>query len=218
VKYHKRRLLNEVVIFYKRFFTRRNVVLVVLISFLLSFVVPIIFISSLRSSFETRTTLDIDDIKPAKAAIVFTNPLSSDDQEQLILNRIKLAEELFNDGRIDKVILAGELAEQFASKIQVDKDSLVVDSISTRTFDSCFVAKNKYNISKGVVISQKIHLVRALYICNSLGLNAQGLVAAEVGEQGLEQDWLTETLAFGKAVWDAVFLTPQIDIGDTVEL
>jgi vancomycin permeability regulator SanA len=46
-----------------------------------------------------------------------------------------------------------------------------------RTYDSCWRAAKSYGISSAILVTQAYHLPRALYLCNSLGVDSVGLKA-----------------------------------------
>lgn len=57
--------------------------------------------------------------------------------------------------------------------------SVEVDGKGYRTFESCRRIKEKYKYKKILVVSQKYHLRRIIYICNSFGINTTGIAADE---------------------------------------
>ncbi len=58
----------------------------------------------------------------------------------------------------------------------VPDEILFVDAGAYRTFDSCEHLKQK-GFSDVLLITQAFHLPRALYLCNKIGVNADGVVA-----------------------------------------
>lgn len=73
--------------------------------------------------------------------------------------------------------------------------SIIDDGYGLSTYDSIWRAKNVYGFNKILIVSQKYHLHRAIYIANELGLTAYGLDGAltTYGKQPLYS--LRETLA-----------------------
>ncbi len=59
----------------------------------------------------------------------------------------------------------------------VSPDRLVIDDEGFRTYESCKRAKNTYNLKRIVIITQRFHLGRAIYLCRSFGLDAYGVPA-----------------------------------------
>ena len=73
--------------------------------------------------------------------------------------------------------------------------SIIDDGYGLSTYESIWRAKNVYGFNKILIVSQKYHLHRAIYIANELGLTAYGLDGAltSYGKQPLYS--LRETLA-----------------------
>lgn len=52
------------------------------------------------------------------------------------------------------------------------------------TYDSVYRAKEIFCAEKVIIVSQKYHLPRALYVAEKLGLDAYGVAAADVSYRG----------------------------------
>ncbi len=70
----------------------------------------------------------------------------------------------------------GAMAE-YAENMGVDPDDIIQDRYGLSTYDSVWRARNLYGAKKIVIITQRYHLHRALYIARSLGLEAEGASA-----------------------------------------
>ncbi len=70
----------------------------------------------------------------------------------------------------------GAMAD-YAEKMGVDPDDIIQDRYGLSTYDSIWRAKNLYGAKKIVIITQRYHLHRALYIARSLGMDAVGVSA-----------------------------------------
>ena len=63
----------------------------------------------------------------------------------------------------------------------IDENAIISDGYGLSTYESIWRAKNVYGFKKILIISQKYHLHRAVYIAEKLGLEADGLDAALQG-------------------------------------
>jgi vancomycin permeability regulator SanA len=63
----------------------------------------------------------------------------------------------------------------------VAEESIICDGYGLSTYESIWRAKNVYGYKRILIISQKYHLYRAIYIAQELGLEAYGLDAALQG-------------------------------------
>lgn len=100
-------------------------------------------------------------------------------------NRIKATAELYQNGRISRVIASGgdySKRENGCNELTAMRDSLVAhgvpDSVITldyqglRTLDSVVKAKDVYGLDSLTIISQKYHNERAILLAEHFGLHA----------------------------------------------
>jgi SanA protein len=66
---------------------------------------------------------------------------------------------------------------QTAAEMGVPAEDLVPDYAGRRTFDSCYRAHEIFGVRRAILVTQEFHLDRALYLCNSLGVDSIGIVA-----------------------------------------
>ena len=75
-----------------------------------------------------------------------------------------------------------------------EETSIIDDGYGLSTYESIWRAKNVYGFNKILIVSQKYHLHRAIYIANELGITAYGLDGAltTYGKQPLYsfREWL----------------------------
>lgn len=60
----------------------------------------------------------------------------------------------------------------------VNNENIICDGYGLSTYESIWRAKNVYGYNKILIVSQKYHLYRAIYIAEQLGLEAVGIDAA----------------------------------------
>ncbi len=63
-------------------------------------------------------------------------------------------------------------------ELGVPESDIVCDGYGLSTYESIWRAKNIYRFNKILIVSQKYHLYRAIYIANKMGLDAVGVDAA----------------------------------------
>jgi SanA protein len=68
---------------------------------------------------------------------------------------------------------------QYALRLGVPDEAIVLDYAGRRTYDTCYRAKAIFGLDSALLVTQAFHLPRALFLCNALGLQAKG-VQAEV--------------------------------------
>ena len=126
---------------------------------------------------------------PAKGiAIVFGAGLRRDGTPTAILrDRVETAASLYFSGKVEKLLMSGdsqsegynepEAMRQFALSLGVPNEAISMDYAGSRTYDTCYRAKAVFGVKSALLVTQKFHLPRALFLCNALGLDALGVEA-----------------------------------------
>jgi vancomycin permeability regulator SanA len=194
--------------------TTRTILLVILIGIFLIFLLPII-VRILIVLYARPLLSSIEDTPSADIAIVFGAGLRRDNLPSPILqDRVSTAVELYKSGKVKKLLMTGhyrglEYNEPIAmasyAVVQgVPVEKIIMDFSGNSTYDSCYRAKEHFKIQSALLVTQKFHLPRAIFICNQLGLNAKG-VSADQRKYRLSSltFWeIREIAASMAAVWD----------------
>jgi SanA protein len=124
---------------------------------------------------------------PAKpVAIVFGAGLWRDGTPTTVLrDRISTAADLFFSGKVQKILMSGDNSyidynepaamREYALQLGVPDEAIVLDYAGRRTYDTCYRAHAIFGVRQAVLVTQGFHLPRALFTCNSLGLEAVGV-------------------------------------------
>ena len=67
--------------------------------------------------------------------------------------------------------------KDYAINDGIPSDDIFMDHAGFSTYDSMYRAKEIFGVKKIVIVSQKYHLTRALYIAKKLGIEAYGVSA-----------------------------------------
>lgn len=121
-------------------------------------------------------------------AIVFGAGLRWDSTPTPVLaDRVHTAVELYLAGKVDKILMSGDnrylnynepgAMKEYAMEQNVPEEDIVLDYAGRRTYDTCYRARDIFRVQDAVLITQAFHLPRALYTCNTLGLEAVGVAA-----------------------------------------
>ena len=130
----------------------------------------------------------VDGSPTERVAIIFGAGLKRDGTPTVILrDRVETGVRLYLDGKAEKLLMSGdnsvayynepEAMRQYAISLGVPDQDIVLDYAGRRTYDTCFRAKSIFGVERALLVTQKFHLPRALFICNMLGLTASGVEA-----------------------------------------
>ena len=136
----------------------------------------------------TDKIIEVDQIESPAIGLVFGAGLKAKGQPGAILeDRVAKAITLYQDGKIGKIVMSGDNSTANHNEVQAMKnyaldqglfeDAIIMDHAGIDTFNSCKRYAELVGSKKVVLITQKYHLPRALYICNELGLDATGIIA-----------------------------------------
>ena len=125
---------------------------------------------------------------PPRIAIVFGAGVWSNGKPSAVLfDRIVTAVELYRANRVKKILMSGDnptenydeptAMKETAVKLGVPAEDVVLDFAGRRTYDTCFRAKEIFGVDKAILVSQKFHLPRAVYLCENAGINSLGITA-----------------------------------------
>lgn len=140
--------------------------------------------------------------------------------------RILATESLYKSRKIDYVVISGDNSRKEYNEPQDMKEELVkrgipenkifLDFAGFRTFDSVYRMKEIFGQSSFTVISQKFHNQRAIYIANSLHMNAVGFNAKDVDVYNGYKTKLREKFARVKMMLDLFFETKPKFLGEKI--
>lgn len=68
--------------------------------------------------------------------------------------------------------------KKFLLDKEISEEDIICDGYGLSTYESIWRAKNVYGYNKILIVSQKYHLYRAIYIANELGMTAYGIDGA----------------------------------------
>jgi SanA protein len=130
----------------------------------------------------------VHDAPPERAAIVFGAGLDREGQATLILrDRIETGAQLYFSGKVQKLLMSGdnrfvtynepEAMRQYALSLGVPDSAIVLDYAGRNTYDTCYRAHAIFGLNSALLVTQRFHLPRALFLCNALGIQAAGVEA-----------------------------------------
>jgi len=166
---------------------------------------------SITNSYANQIYTDIDKIPHKKAALVLGTAKYSMGRENLFFNaRIDAAEKLYKAGKVDAIIVSGDNGRKSYDEPTDMRDDLVkrgvpekyitLDYAGFSTLDSVVRANAIFDLDDFVIISQKFHIERALYIAEKKGLKAIGFTARDIegfwGEKVRKREILARFKAF----------------------
>ncbi len=174
---------------------------------------------------------DVGSVPPAPVALVLGAGLWKDGSPTPVLyDRVATGAALYRAGIVKKLLMSGDnrfvnynepaVMKSVALALGVPAADIVLDYAGRRTYDSCYRAREIFQVKRLVVVTQRFHLDRAIFLCDALGLDAVGVTADRRAYPRLNYfSWeLRELPALVNAWWDVKVGHPVPVLGDKLPI
>ena len=105
----------------------------------------------------------------------------------MLEDRLKTGISLYNNDISNKILITGDHMNDDYDEVTVMKnyllehgipeEDIIADNYGISTYDSIYRVKNVYKSNKVVIVSQRYHLYRALFLSDNLDLESYGVEA-----------------------------------------
>jgi len=131
------------------------------------------------------------DVPEAPVALVFGAGLRGANQvpSPMLAERIDAAVALYQAGKVKALLVSGDNSDRthdetramrrYAIAKGVPSRHVVADYAGLSTYDSIYRAHAIFGVERAILVTQRFHLPRAVFIARSLGLDAFGVAADE---------------------------------------
>ena len=174
--------------------------------------------------------VSFDELERRPVALVFGAGVYPDGRlSRMLADRVLTAVDLYQVGKVDKILMTGDNSvatynepwhmADFAIAQGTPERDIAFDYAGRRTYASCWRAKHIFGLDRVVLVTQRFHLPRALYLCQSVGLDAVGVVADRRDYRLANTRYtIREIPARIKAWLDVHLLHPTVIGGDPIDI
>lgn len=123
----------------------------------------------------------------------------------MLEDRLIQGTDLYSMGASPKLLMSGDHSredydevntmKQYAINKGVVSENIFMDHAGISTYDSLYRARDIFQAGRIIIVTQKYHLYRALYIANSLGIDAYGVACDQRQYAGQQARELREIMA-----------------------
>lgn len=161
----------------------------------------------------------LGDSQPKPIAIVLGASINKDGTpSDALMDRLKTGADLYRYGLVQSILVTGDDGKFHSDEVSVMKKTMITlgvpeklvytDPHGYRTYESCKRAIQVYHVSNAIIVTQRFHLPRALFLCNELGLESTGVSADLQKYQKANYFAFREFFASIKAFIDIFILNP----------
>ena len=207
---------------------------IILITGLIFFGLSVLFVFwanfTIDGAAEDNVTSDIGNLPNEKVGLLLGTSKNLDDgsPNPYFTYRIEAAAKLFHSGRVKNIIASGDNSRENYNepedmknaliKLGVPADRIYEDFAGFRTLDSVVRAKEIFGQTSFIVISQRFHNERAVYLAQQNGITAYGFNAKDVDKETGFMTNAREKLARVKVFWDFLFDVDPKFGGEKIEI
>lgn len=138
---------------------------------------------------------------------------------QVVYDRLIIGAELYKAGKASKILVSGDHGTKHYDEVNtikawlikygVPEERIVLDHAGFSTYDSVVRAKKIFKVKSLLIVTQKFHLPRAVYLARNSGIEATGVPADRVKYQKIVRNQMREGLARVKDFVFIHFLRPS---------
>ena len=169
---------------------------------------------------------DYSNLKDIDCIVVLGAGIWGDKPSPMLEDRLLQAIDLYQNNVSSKIIMSGDHGKQdydevntmknFAIDKGVPSESIFMDHAGFSSYESIYRAKEIFGAKKIVIVTQKYHLYRALYIANQLGIEAYGVNSDPRKYVGATYREIREILARDKDFIKCIFKPEPTYLGETI--
>lgn len=169
---------------------------------------------------------EIEKLEDIDCIIVLGAGIWGDKPSPMLEDRLLEAISLYKNNVSDKIIMSGDhgkedydevnVMKNFAIEKGIPSENIFMDHAGFSSYESIYRAKEIFKAKKIVIVTQKYHLYRSLYIANKLGLEAYGVASDPRQYVGAFYRELREILARNKDFIKCIFKPEPTYLGEVI--
>ncbi|NLY87895.1 MAG: DUF218 domain-containing protein [Clostridiales bacterium] len=170
-----------------------------------------------------------DQEKSYDCILVLGASVNSDGQPSMMLkDRLDRGIELYKAGFAPKLLMSGdngqieynevEAMKTYALKEGVPAKDIFLDHAGFSSYESMYRARDVFAVRTMLVVTQKYHAYRSVYIANKLGIDAEGVSCNETRYAGQLYRDLREILARDKDFFMCIIKPKPTYLGDVIDI
>ncbi|MBQ9934598.1 MAG: YdcF family protein [Lachnospiraceae bacterium] len=172
---------------------------------------------------------ETDNLSNVDCIIILGAGVYGDETPSLMLeDRLLRGIELYNKGCAPKLLMSGDHGGLYYDEVNVMKKYAVgkgvvssdvfMDHAGFSTYESMYRAKNIFGVDKAIIVTQRYHLSRALYVARAMGIDAYGVAAEDINYAGQYSRDVREFFARGKDFLTAIFKPEPSVMGQVIDI
>ena len=179
-------------------------------------------------STNNQINIEKDNLGNVDSIIILGAGIRNGKQSPMLEDRLNEGIKLYKEGIAPKIIMSGDhskkdydevnIMKEYAIEQGVPSKDIFMDHAGFSTYESIYRAKEIFKVNKIVVVTQKYHLYRAIYIAKALGLEVYGVASDPRQYVFQEYRELREIFARDKDFFTSIFKPKPTYLGEKISL
>ena len=146
----------------------------------------------------------------------------------MLKDRLDKSIELYKKGFAKKIIMSGDhskknhdevgIMKKYAIERGIPSEDIFMDHAGFCTYDSIYRAKEIFGANRIIIVTQKYHLYRSIYIANKLGVKSFGIKSDARVYTKMPYHFVRECLARCKNYFKCIFKAKPKYLGEKISL
>ena len=146
----------------------------------------------------------------------------------MLKDRLDKSIELYKKGIAKKIIMSGDhgkknhdevgIMKNYAIERGVPSEDIFMDHAGFCTYDSIYRAKEIFGVKKMIIVTQKYHLYRSIFIANKLGIESFGIKSDARVYAKMPYHFVRECLARCKNYFKCILKVKPKYLGEKISL
>lgn len=202
--------------------------ILIIVAVIIAFVLGINFYVKLSTKKQIIESKDYSKIENIDCILVLGAGVWGNEPSPMLEDRLQEAIAMYKNNVATKIIMSGDhgrndydevnIMKKFAIENGVASEDIFMDHAGFSSYDSIYRAKEIFGVKRIIIVTQKYHLYRALYIAKNLGLEAYGAGADPRQYVGWVYREFREVLARNKDFVKCIFKPKSTYLGDAISI
>lgn len=200
------------------------IILIVIITIIVATIgINLLIYSSTKSKIITEESEKIENID---CILILGAGIWNDKPSPMLEDRLLQGIALYQKGFASKIIMSGDhgrnnydevnIMKNFAIEKGINSEDIFMDHAGFSTYESIYRAKSIFQAKKIIIVTQRYHLYRALYIAKQLGVEAYGVASNPREYAGQPVREIREWIARDKDFIKCIYKPEPTYLGDTI--
>lgn len=182
----------------------------------------------IKYSVKDKIITEKDITEDYNVALVLGAGLKNGKPSPVLKDRLDTALMLYKNNKVSKIIVSGDHGNKNYDEVNVMKnylknegvlsEDIFMDHAGFSTYDSIYRLREIFNVKKVIIVTQKYHLYRSLYIAKKLEIDAEGISATKRHYAGELKFALREVIARDKDFVKTIFKPKSKYLGDAISV